>query len=418
MFVKCQSHFQGLKNIILFFGFILFSCFLLGCNTNDNPIETIKADIGVLLPLSGLASSVSESAQIAVELAQRNVNRHFKNSNIGFEIELVIEDTGTDPELALQSLQNLYNQGITTVVGPYASANAAAILDYANNNGIVVLSPASVATSLSTNDNLYRLVPDDNSQTEAIAALFQHDQIKLLIPIVRNDIWGNGLMGNVKNNLDPDIHLSEIIHYDPATLNANRVAQQIQARLGQTDSLYSKEQVGVFLLTYDEGTEILAASQKLSDFQDTKWYGTSPYANNAGLLQNKDAVGFAKDHAFTCSVFGPDPDARNLWEPILDEMTSSLGRVPEVYALTMYDAVWLMALTWHKSLDSGTGFDFKNSLEETAASHTGITGKLNFNLFGDRLNWTFDFWGLSQDNSQYSWNTVGYYKDGKLEIQR
>jgi ABC-type branched-subunit amino acid transport system substrate-binding protein len=61
--------------------------------------QTVK--IGALLPLTGVSSSLGESEGVALKIATRDINEYlFKtNSNIG--IELVIEDTQTNPSVSL-----------------------------------------------------------------------------------------------------------------------------------------------------------------------------------------------------------------------------------------------------------------------------------------------------------------------------
>lgn len=413
-----MNNFDNTRNTNFFVIFVILFSLLLGCQKEDHPPAKSEVNIGILLPLSGSAGSVSESSQLAATMAAQDVNRHFENTHSEFEIRTVVEDTETDPGKVLEALEKLHQQGITTVIGPYTSANAAAVLDYANTNNITLLSPASVATSLSINDHLYRLVPDNSNQSRVLAALFLHDSIEALIPVVRNDLWGNGLMENLKQEIDPSIALQNVINYDPVNPEADLIAGKIQNALDQTAGIIPPHRTGILLLTYDEGTEILGASSHLNNIAGTIWYGSSAYANNADLVDKRDAAEFAKKHTFTCSAFGPDPGSRHLWEPVRDELTIRLGHIPDVYSLNMYDAVWLMAMTWQNNLKGVNGMDFRNMLELTAQGFQGITGDLTFDGVGDRKKWSFDFWGLSLNNDAYDWKWTGYYEDGNLEINR
>jgi len=69
----------------------------------------------------------------------------------------------------IKGLKDLASKGIRIVIGPSTSAELEAIKDYANNNGSILLSPSSTAPLLAIpGDNIFRLVPDDTHQAEAI----------------------------------------------------------------------------------------------------------------------------------------------------------------------------------------------------------------------------------------------------------
>ncbi|MFL6490251.1 MAG: ABC transporter substrate-binding protein, partial [Nitrososphaera sp.] len=111
--------------------------------------------IGALLPLSGTLSSFGESAEASLTLAVDDVNNQFAKSGSSFRVGLVIEDTKTDPAVALEKLKDLSSKGIRIVIGPSTSAAVSAVKDYADENGILVVSASSTAPSLAIpNDNV------------------------------------------------------------------------------------------------------------------------------------------------------------------------------------------------------------------------------------------------------------------------
>ena len=84
--------------------------------------------------------------------------------------------------------------GIRIVLGPDSSAEVEAVKAYADENGILLISPSSTAISLAIpGDNVFRFVPDDTQQAETIATLMWEDGIRAVIPIWRGDTWGDDL---------------------------------------------------------------------------------------------------------------------------------------------------------------------------------------------------------------------------------
>src|SRR5687767_115085 len=100
--------------------------FLHGCKDEFvDPKDKFK--IGALLPLTGSAASVGESAEAAINLAVADINEYLNDIGNDLEIEVVIMDTGTVPDTTLQKLMELDNAGIKYFIGPYASANVEAV---------------------------------------------------------------------------------------------------------------------------------------------------------------------------------------------------------------------------------------------------------------------------------------------------
>ena len=76
---------------------------------------------------------------------------------------MIIEDSQSDPSVSLEKIKQLAAKGIKIVIGPATSAAVQGIKEYADKNGIILISPSSTAPSLATaGDNLFRFVPDDS----------------------------------------------------------------------------------------------------------------------------------------------------------------------------------------------------------------------------------------------------------------
>lgn len=337
------------------------------------------------------------------------------------EASLDISDTGADPETALRQLKELSGSGIRFFIGPYSSADAAAVLDYANQQGITLLSPSSVAGSLAiADDNLFRLVPSDGNQAEAITALFGHDSIETVIPIVRDDVWGDGLIDDVGQLLEQQGKtVASPILYDPSDVNGSEIAAQVAAAISEALQQSPASRVAVYLLSFGEGTSILSAAAQQPECAQVRWYGSSAFANNSSLLEGPAAAAFALGQSFRCPSFAPDPAAEDLWGPINRQLADQLGRSPEVFALTTYDAVWLIAQAYRDCPEPSNTQSFNTSLRKVAENYYGITGRLTFDAAGDRKFASFNFWGLSQEGGAFTWDTFGSYDNasGRLNVR-
>src|SRR5512138_3653746 len=157
--------------------------------------------VGVLLPLSGSGSSTGQSTKVAMDIARQDITAWLGTIGSRERFQVIIADTRTDTAEALKQITNFYNQGIRVVIGPYSSAEVAAIKTFADSHGILVISPSSVAVSLAIpGDNIFRFVTSDRIQGKAMAAMLSADSIRAIIPMIRNDVWGNDLLGATTDN--------------------------------------------------------------------------------------------------------------------------------------------------------------------------------------------------------------------------
>ncbi len=136
--------------------------------------------------------------QAALTVGLPQVNRRLTLEGQNFRLATVVKDTASDPQTALMALLALKAQGIKFVIGPVSSAECAAVLPVANSLGMILISPASTATSLAiAGDNLFRLMPNDNSQGAGTAALMLKKGFTAVVPIWRGDVWGDDLKTSI-----------------------------------------------------------------------------------------------------------------------------------------------------------------------------------------------------------------------------
>ena len=87
------------------------------------------------------------------------------------------------------------------MIGPATSAELKELQDYADEKGILLISPSSTAPSLGVvGTNVFRFVPDDTYQAQAITRLMWQEGVRVVVPMWRTDIYGNELVSAVKED--------------------------------------------------------------------------------------------------------------------------------------------------------------------------------------------------------------------------
>jgi branched-chain amino acid transport system substrate-binding protein len=397
---------------------------------NNNGKQSVT--LGALLPISGASSSLGESEEAAIKIAIKDVNEYLSKSNSNIRVGLIIEDTQTNPAISLEKLQDLAAKGVRIVIGPGTSAEIQELKDYADKNGILLVSPSSTAPSLAVEgDNIFRFVPDDTHQAQAISKRMWQDGVRVVVPMWRTDVYGNDLLNATKYNFEMlGGNVVNGVGYTPRTgdfsASLNRInfmiwdqdLKSLGLKISQAVAKYGSDKVGVYLVSFDEVVPIFIEAQNQPVLSIVKWYGSDGSALNDKLVRNIEAAMFAAKTGFVNPIYGVDNNNNYKFKLVDDQIQKSIGRVPRSYAEVAYDTFWVAALTESSSGGAKDINSLKKAFLQVANSFTGITGDTSLNDAGDRKHADYDFWvirgndGKSIDNHWgiFAWVQVGRFQ--------
>ena len=114
--------------------------------------------VGFVATLSGKYSDLGVEARNGVMLAVKEINCSGKTNTK--KLKVVYKNAEADPHVAIAKLRELKASGINIVIGPTLSTLAVPMVRWANENGVILLSP-TVSTSQLTGkkDNFFRIYP-------------------------------------------------------------------------------------------------------------------------------------------------------------------------------------------------------------------------------------------------------------------
>jgi branched-chain amino acid transport system substrate-binding protein len=370
--------------------------------SEDAPLggaEQAQSSIGALLPLTGSLSSYGETSLTSLQLAAQTAG-----------VELRIEDTETSPEVALEKLEVLHDAGIRVVIGPYSSAEVQAVIDYANKNDMILMSPLSTARTLAIpNDNLFRFTPDDEQEAVALAALAWERGFRVVVPISREDPGNLGLQSAFKASFEKlGGQVLPVTTYGPATTDFTATIDELAANFASAEE---DQPIAVYLTAFSEVTDLFGAVVA-SDAQDLKaadWLGSDSVALSADLIANPLAAGFASTAYYPNPILGLADEDKSLWKPVSDRITSEISREPDAFALAAYDAL----MVGHQALEavgSEVNLDsIKREIVVIADRYVGLTGSTQLNEAGDRFLGNYDFWSVCSREGSFVWTKVATF---------
>jgi len=406
------------KNILIS---LLFSCLFISCNEVSDPQIKDKPiiKIGVLIPETGTANSNGESSKAAMNylLENKTFLNQITGISLDYEVQLQYFDTQTKPELALQGLTKMYSEGIRSFIGPFTSAELQAVMNFAESNDLVLISPSSVTTSMSQNKkNVFRFITDDSTQAKAVSKYLSLNNIEYLVGLYRNDVLGNDLINLIVKNRTIGELMQNAFAYNTDLSDIISKVNDFATRL--RDAFILNNSTAAYLATFSEGSTILeelSKNEELSNLETLRLIGSSAFANNSEVIKNPAASDFAIKTQLVCPIFGLDPDTKHLWEPIVNELKSRLNRNPEIFSLIACDALQIL-IRANLSAKPNDINDLKRKITEFSDVQ-GITGDLTLNENKDRKYGNFNFWVIRKNGTSYNWEILSTYDSETDEIR-
>ncbi|MFX1263279.1 MAG: ABC transporter substrate-binding protein [Promethearchaeota archaeon] len=358
-----------------------------------------------LAPLTGALSTYGENSVEAAEYAEAQVNAWLTERNENWSLNLVIEDTATDPTQADSKMRTWHGQGVEIFVGPMSSGECSQLKAYADSNGLLLISPSSTATSLSLpDDSLFRFCPDDYIQGPAIAAMLLDAGITDVVATWRGDAWGDGLKAAVESSYGDTF--ADTVEYAPTTTDfpteASSLADAVQAAL---DGGASTDEVAVLAISFEEIIPYMEDADSYPVLKTVQWFGSDGTCLLSSLTDHATAGPFADTVNYTNTIFTPGASAKYL--DVRDHINSTLNRIPDSYCYNTYDIVWTVAMALD-AVNEYSAAAVKAALPGLVANYYGASGLFSLNDNGDRANADYDLWAVTTDTPA-EWIKVGTY---------
>ena len=369
--------------------------------------------VGAILPLDGRWGSPGKDSEVALNLAMDTLNDYLKSDSL--KIVLHIENSSSEPEKALDALKKFHAEGIRTVIGPMSSAEASALTPYANENDMLLLSPSSTAISLALNDNLYRLVPNDNNQADALAQLIHRQNITQILVVYLNDEYGSGMDNSLREKAsDPKSGFQVIgsVPFDPSLTHYDLLVQNITSAATE---LQSDSGAVVLIGSGSNAVGIFTSAGLQSPLIQYKWFSGDGVIHEAEILNNRTASDFAvktRLEGFTLACEDTVTIVPTMMAAGL--MSNELGMAPAATSLPVWDAIWIIAKIY-QSNPNANNEQIKSSLRSISKKSGNVFNEIiEFDPNGDIIFGKYArFMAVKDETGKVSWKLVGMFIKNK-----
>ena len=396
--------------------FIISSVFFSSCKENQSEVHNDDNSdslivIGGLFSLTGNWNTLGKDAIAAADIAINQANAIAAERGLTTRFSFSNFDTKLIPDLALASLKEANSKKIHILIGPQSSAELSVLKSYADSARILLISPSSTAGSLAIpNDYILRICPNDTKEGPAIASMMRYEAKTVMIPFWRNDIGNKGLSVSAKTAFAKNggIVLNDI-SYEPGISDYSKVLATLKETCVNAIKQYGINAIAIYNPGFDEVVDI--ASYITSNdtlLSSISWYGGDGTVGSQALLSQPK---FFEKVGYPCPAFGIG-EAFTKANPIILAIQNKTGNTPDAYALGVYDAIMITALSimGSDSKDMSKEF-FRQAIMKQAELYYGATGWTILDENGDRKYASFDMLGIRSQAGKSSWQSIGTYSE-------
>ena len=321
------------------------------------------ATIGVVLPLSGDDQTIGEESKRGLSLAASAL----VSETGGTPLELIIKDSGSDPQRAAEQLSILFEQeSAIAAIGGITTAEARALVAVAEDKERVLISPSAGDQSLSAASKMVYRISHSDASAGATLATFVHNKLDLSTAVVwaQDDAYAaaveEGFVGTFES-LGGELHERPQAGPDAVGEAADGVAAS------KPDAV----------ILHGEDTWLLAAISAL----DAAGYGGRIFGPQvlASPTVRESLGDKAEQVLFTHAAFDP-VEPGDASRDFVERYRAEYGEEPTVFAAEAYDSLKVLAhaLRDRRPLPG----EVRRGLRDEIKAYPGVTGSLEFDDTG------------------------------------
>jgi len=372
---------------------ILAASLLLGASALATP-TLADVNIGLLNSITGGAAAMAPEITRSYQFAISQINDQGGLLK-GDKLVGTLADAGCNPQVAGDAATKLVN--VTQVIGVVGPLCSGALMAATNSAtipaGVLLISPAATSpeiTSLKDNDLVFRTIPSDEYQGQALArTLLDRGTKKVAVSYINND-YGKGIAEAFKKEFEAKG--GEIAGYEAHEENKSSYRADLAGLAqGGADTLV--------LLDYGDTSGLTVLREAIENGFFENFVGAEGMKTSAPIK----AIG--SDNLKTFMASAPVSSKSEALDIFNKAFTEAGGDINSSYVGPSYDAVFLMALAIEKAggdkaklseslraVSNGEGEpifpgEWKKAKElidaGKAIDYKGASGELNFDANGD-----------------------------------
>ena len=388
---------------------LILALFLAACQPVQAPADGESGPqtyvLGVAQPFTGPLGSFGTDFGKAIELAVEEMNAELASAGSPVQFQIASADTEGTPDGAAKAVQTVVqSSGAQVVVGPLTTSEVLGAKQFADDNGIVIVAPASsgVAGAI-PGDNSFRLMnPPDTFGGKAFLQIIAQRGYENLVVLQLDDVFGNGLGGLIEEGFDGELAL---IKYAPDPPDLSGEVSNASAEVAR---LAAEGSTAFFCICFlGDAQKILQQATVDANLGTVDWLGVENLRNEE-LLQDPAHATFLGEVNFT-SVSASSRSTPNT-QPFIDAFVAMHESEPGPFTNYAYDAANVAMLSMIAANNNGEGV--KSILPFIANHYIGTQVQTYLDANGDQAIAYLAVYEVADDGSAFT--EIGAY-DGATD---
>jgi len=377
--------------VVCVVGALLVSC---GGPTSTPTLSTPSQSsepivIGLQAPLTGAFAQPGQEAKQSVEIAVDLVNK--KGGALGRKIQIVVEDDASNPKDSALAAQKLVTRKVTAVIATFGSSVLLPAADIYEENKVPCIAYGATAVTLTMDKQrkyFFRTCGRDDSQGQVFAEFVKAKGFSRVAIMHDNTTFAKGVADEAIKYLKAELDSGKVqlVYFDAITPGEKDFSAAISRLNG------AKPDVWFFTGYYPEGGLLIRQARTAGltcPFVGPDAIGAEDFIKIAGLDYAKGAF----------YINSPNPSELNndQAKEFFAAYQAKYGNIPTITS-SPHAVDALYALVWAINKAGSTDPDaIANALHTQMEGCIGLTGPIRFTDRGDRENYPFNLYQLSED---------------------
>ncbi len=367
--------------------------------------------LGIALPFTGPLGSFGTDFGKGVELAVAQMNEELAAAGSNVQFSVASADTEGTPDGAAKAVQTIHQtSGANVVVGPLSTGEVLGAKQYADDNQIVIVAPASSAPSGAIPDDyIFRVMyPPDTFAANAFQQIALNKGYENIAILQVDDPFGNGMVDafteGFQANGGGEVAVVTFAP-DPADLSG-----EVSKLSAEVTRLSEAGNTAVFIVGFlGDGQKALQLAVTDPALGSVEWLGVENLAS-AEILEDPAHAQFLKDADFTSVSFAERQTPNT--QPFIDAFVAANETEPGPFTNYAYDAANVAMLSMLAADNSGSGV--QSILPFIANHYIGTAVQTYLDENGDQAVVNYGIYAINEDGTDFV--QIGSYDGSTNEV--
>jgi branched-chain amino acid transport system substrate-binding protein len=350
--------------------------------------------LGVVQPFTGSLGAFGTDFQKGIELAVEQMNAELAAAGSPVNFTTASADSESTPDGAAKAVQTVVQtSGAQVIVGPLTTGEVLGAKQFADDNHIVLVAPASSGPAGGIpGDYIFRVMyPPDTFAGQAFSQIAEARGYENVVILHIDDPYGNGLASVFESNFGGNV---VSVGYAPEPTDLSSEVTKVS---GEIAAIGAPDTTAFFCICFlGDAQKVLQLALTDANLTAVEWMGVENLADpaHADLLAAANLV----------SVSFADSSTPNS-QPFIDDFTATYGQAPGPFTNYAYDAANVAMLSILAAGNDGQAV--KSMLPFIANHYIGTAVQTYLDANGDQAVAVYGVYTVNADKSDFE--QIGRY---------